>query len=65
MAEKAVVKGGELVRQILTSRAPVCRTIQTCWQAEKSDRRFENCLLPLGSDGETMDRLLVAIKFDN
>lgn len=64
MAPEAVAKVGELIRQILTTRAPVCRTGQTYWQGEKNYRRFENCLLPLGGDGETVDMLLVAIKFD-
>lgn len=64
MAAEAVSKVGELIQGILADRGPVCRTGQTYWQGEKSYKRFENCMLPLASDGETVDMLLVAIKFD-
>jgi hypothetical protein len=63
MGPEAAQAISSLIETILTTRQPVFRAGRTYWQADKSYKRFENCMLPLGRDGETVDMLLVAIKF--
>jgi hypothetical protein len=63
MGPEAALAVGGLIETIIATRTPVFRAGSTYWQSDKSYKRFENCMLPLAKDGESVDMLLVAIKF--
>jgi hypothetical protein len=63
MGPDAALAISGVIETLVTTRKPVFRSGRTYWQADKSYKRFENCMLPLGGDGETVDMVLVAIKF--
>jgi hypothetical protein len=52
-----------LIRQLVETRTPLCRSGRVYWQRDKTHKRYESCLMPLGSDGETADKVLATIKF--
>jgi hypothetical protein len=63
LAPDALAAFGELIQQLVTTRQPLCRTGRVYWQKDKTHKQYESCLMPLGSDGETVDKVLAAIKF--
>jgi len=52
-----------LFRHLTETGQPAFRTGRAYWQRDKSYKRYESCLLPLASDGTTVDMVLAAIKF--
>jgi hypothetical protein len=53
-----------LTRALVEQRQPIFRAGRVHWQSDKTYKLFESCLLPLAADGETVDMVLAAIKFD-
>jgi len=60
---EAVAVVGNLTQALVGERQPIFRAGQVHWQADKRYKRFESCLLPLATDGSTVDMVLAAIKF--
>ena len=48
---------------VVAERAPKFRAGKAHWQPDKSYREFEACFLPLSTDGEHVDIILLGINF--
>ena len=52
-------------RFILETRQPTWRRGPTLWHRDPTHRMVENCLAPLASDGETVDKIIaVSVLYD-
>ena len=52
-------------RFILETKQPTWRRGQTLWDRDPNHRIVENCLAPLASDGETIDKIIaISVLFD-
>lgn len=64
LSPEAVQVVAGLTRALIEQRQPIFRAGRVHWQADKTYKQFESCLLPLAADGEIVDMVLAAIKFD-
>ena len=59
-------RGAEMISNILRAvaqeRVPKFRAGKMYWQADRTYRDFEACLLPLSSDGQTVDIIFGGVK---
>lgn len=53
----------EILDAVCRERAPRFRRGKIYWVSEKNHRAFEACFLPLSADGETVNIILAAAKF--
>jgi PAS domain len=52
-------------RYIVETARPTWRRGPTCWQRDPTHRIVENCVLPLATDGEAVDKIVaVSVMFD-
>jgi hypothetical protein len=54
-----------ILDMVVAERKPTYRLGKAHWRPDKSYREFEACLLPLSSDGETVDIILCGVIFSD